>query len=127
MTQSIGGKLFSDAGQMSALNAAAGVPAGASFINGWAVEGATGKPYVENLGASAVPAAAQFINGLAFHQDGRLYVTTVAPAASDQSIGGFNVRADGALRVSTSAVDAADMFNGGWATAQTGAARMAIA
>lgn len=127
MSQLIGGRLFSDAGQMSALDGSGGVPAGSTFINGWGTQGSTGKPYVEQLGASAVPAGAVQINGISFHQDGRMYVTTDAPAAADAGIGGMKVRQDGALRVSTAAVDAADQFVGGWAVAQTGAARMAIA
>lgn len=127
MSQLIGGRLFSDAGQMQALDGSGGVPAGSTFINGWAAQGSTGKPYVHQLGASAVPAGAVQINGISFHADGRMYVTTQAPATADVSIGGVNVRQDGALRVSTSAVNAADNFMGGWAVAQTGAARMAIA
>lgn len=127
MTQYIGGLNFADTGQMQALDATAGVPAGATFIGGWATQGSTGKPYVQDLIASAVPAGAVMIGGAAFHQDGRRYVTTQAPAASDIGIGGFGVRADGALRVSTAAVGATDQFINGWAVAQTTAARMAIA
>lgn len=125
MSAFINGRLFSDAGQLSALNGAAGVPAGSFFYEGWAMSSA-GKPYVEDLGASAVPAAAKFISGIAFNEDGRMYVTTDAPASA-RFIGGIAVRNDGAMHVSTSAVDAADALIGGWAIAQTGAARMAIA
>lgn len=117
--------LFSDAGQLQAVNGAAGVPAGAEMHGGWAVK-TTGEPYVEDLNTSAVPAAAVFLGGMAHHIDGRLYVTTQAPAAADQGIGALLVRSDGALRISTSAVLAGDTVNGGWAVAQTGAARMAI-
>lgn len=127
MTQYIGGRNFADTGQMQALDGSGGVPAGATFIGGWATQGSTGKPYVQDLVASAVPAAAVLIGGIAFHQDGRMYVTTQAPAAADMDMGGIGVRTDGAMRVSTSAVDATDQFINGWAVAQTGAARMAIA
>lgn len=129
MTQYLSGLQMTDAGQMTCLNGAGGVPAGSprppSLFAGWATDG-TGKPYVENLGASSVPAAAVKSGGIAFHQDGRMYVTTQAPATADVSVSGMNVRQDGALRVSTSAVAAGDQFVGGWAVAQTGAARMGI-
>lgn len=122
----IAGKLFAETGQMTALNGAAGVPAGASFINGWAIDPATGSPYVEDLASSAVPAAAVKNNGVAFNQDGRLYVTTDAVATGAPRIGGIAVREDGAMHVSTAAVNAADARLGGWAVAQTGQARMSI-
>lgn len=129
MTAFINGRLYSDAGQLQALNGAAGVPSGAFLYEGWAADSA-GSPYVEDLGAGAVPAAAKFPSGtfagVAFHEDGRMYVTTQAPAAGDAFVGGIAVRQDGAMRVSTVAVNAADALIAGWAIAQTGAARMAI-
>lgn len=125
MTALVNGRLFSDAGQLSALDGSGGVPAGSFFYEGWAMSG-DGKPYVEDLEGDAVPAAAHFISGIAFHADGRMYVTTDAPSGAS-FISGFAVRQDGALHVDTDAVDAGDANIGGWAVAQTGAARMAIA
>ncbi len=119
------GHLFTDAGQMTAINGAAGVPAGSTVLSCWA-HAAGGNPYVEDLGIAAVPAAAVFANGLCFHADGRLYVTTEAVAATDVYAMAMRFRQDGALRVSTAAVDPTDVRNGGWATAQTGEARMSI-
>jgi hypothetical protein len=119
------GHLFTDAGQMTCLNAAAGVPAGFTILGCWA-HAADGSPYVEDLGASAVPAAAVESGGMAFHADGRLYVTTEAVAAGDVYSGGMRFRQDGAIRVSTAAVDAADVASSGWEFAQSGEARMSI-
>jgi hypothetical protein len=119
------GKLFTQTGQMQAVNGAAGVPAGTTILGGWAVNSAS-KPYVENLNASTVPAGSIRLGGVAYHSDGRLYVTTEAAANGDVRLGAYRVRSDGALRVSTAAVDASDVYIGGWAVAQTGEARMSI-
>lgn len=126
MSAFLSGRLFSDAGQLQALDGSGGVPEGSMFLGGWGTAQAGG-PYVEDLNASAVPAEAVFIGGLAFHQDGRLYVTTEAVADGDVYLGGARARQDGALRVSTDGVDAADEFLGGWAHTQAGVARTAIA
>lgn len=126
MTQNIGGRLFSDAGQLQVLDGSGGVPAGSSFpqdlFPGWACDSG-GSSYIYDLGASAVPATAKFIQGIAFTQGGAMYVSSDAPAASDVSVMGIKVRADGAMRMSSSAVGSSDAFVGGWAVAQTGAAR----
>lgn len=119
------GHLFTDTGQMTALNGAAGVPA-AAFLNGGWAHHANGSPYVENLVASAVPGTAIRHRGLAFHADGRLYVTTEAVASADAYVDGQRVRTDGALRISTAAVDAGDSAHAGWAFKQTGEARMSV-
>lgn len=124
MTQKLGGLLFSDAGQLQALDGSAGVPVGSSKIGGWAVK-STGEPYVHNLGSFPPAETPVYLGGCAFHQDGRRYVTTDAPS-SPRYIGGFAVRTlDGALYVSTSAVTGTDRFLGGWATAN-GVARTVI-
>lgn len=119
------GHLFTDTGQMTALNAAAGVPATAKVNGGWA-HAAAGGPYVEDLVAGAVPAGSVILGSLAFHPDGRLYVTTQAVAATDTVAGGLRIRADGALRIIVAAVDPSDVYSGGWAIKQSGEARMSI-
>lgn len=123
MTQYIGGKQFSDAGQLQVISASSSLPAGAVYLGGWACK-ATGEVYVIDQGASAVPAGAVFVGGVACHQDGRVYVTTQAVASTDKFLGGFAVRQDGALRVNTSAVTAGDSLIGGWAVKSDGAARV---
>lgn len=125
MSVMVGAKLFTDAGQLTGLNATLGIAAGSIFIGPWVVK-QTGEPYVEDLGAGAVPGTALRVAGGAFAPDGRRYVTTQAVAGSDSVIGGLRYRTDGALRVSTAAVGATDVFCGGWAIAQTGEARLSI-
>ncbi len=93
MSQYIGGRLFSDAGQLQTVDGSGGVsnakyPAG--MFPGWACD-STDKSYVYDLVASAVPAGAVFINGVAFTQAGVMYVSSDTPAASDVSINGFKV------------------------------------
>jgi hypothetical protein len=117
--------LMTDAGQVSALNAAAGVPATAVTSGGWA-KAATGGPYVEDLGAGAVPGTRVILGGSAYHADGRRYVTTDAVAASDAFLQDLRLRTDGALRILTTAVVATDQPNGGWLCATTGEARMSV-
>lgn len=82
-----------------------------------------GSAYVEDLTSNAVPGTAVFVGGVAFHQNGRLYVTTDAPS-SPAYIGGVAVRQDGAVHVSTSAVDAADTRLGGLAVSSSGQLRV---
>jgi hypothetical protein len=119
------GHLFTDAGEMTCANAAAGVPAGAVVLGGWA-HAAGGNPYVEDLGIGAVPATAVWVSGMCFHADGRLYVTTEAAVSFDVYARALRFRQDGALRVSTAGVGATDAVNSGWAQAQSGEARMSI-
>jgi len=121
----VNGHLFTDAGQMTCLNGAAGVPAGSPVLACWA-HNANGSPSVEALVAAAVPATVICANDLCFHADGRLYVTTQAVAATDIYKHAMRFRNDGALRVSTAAVGATDVYNAAWAQAQTGEARMSI-
>lgn len=121
----LGGAQYSDVGQMLCLDGSGGVAADRPRLAGWA-HAATSQPYVHDLAAGAVPATAILRGGLAFHADGRLYVTTDAVAATDGYTGGLRVRADGALRISTAAVAASDTIRGGWAIKQTGEARMSI-
>lgn len=124
MTQRIGGRLFSDAGQMQALDASGGVPAGAVMLGGWATK-SSGEPYVHDLAGSTVPATAVFIGGFAHHQDGRRYVTTDAPSGA-KFLGPIAVRADGAMHTNANAVGATDVFFGGWAIKSDGPARVLI-
>lgn len=125
MSVTVGARVFTDAGQMTCLNAALGIAAGSTFIGPWVVK-QTGESYVEDLGISAVPGTAIRVHGGAFAPDGRRYVTTEAVTGTDTVTGMLRYRTDGALRVSTAAVGATDRFRGGWAIADTGEARMSI-
>jgi hypothetical protein len=81
----------------------AGVPASAIRRYGWALD-ATGSGYCQEVGAGAVPASARRVRGIAFTDDGAMYTTNTAPAATALRVDGFAVRADGALHINTGAV-----------------------
>lgn len=84
---------------------------------------AAGEIYVQDLGSSSVPAGAQRGAGLTFGSDGRLYVTSDAPAATANRGVGLVTRADGALHVSGEAITTSDSVSGGIARAANGALR----
>ena len=125
MSVVVDGHLFTDDGQMTGADGAAGPAAGAVTLGAWAHQQGS-QPYLYDVGASAVPATALIVNNQAFTPEGVAYVTTEAVATVDVHAGTLRLRQDGAVRVSTDAVAADDTLSGGWAKASTGQARVSI-